>query len=220
MFLSTSTLIILASMAFALWQWLRIPRPLPAPYDVLGSLIILAATTEFWGGYLNHRHINNTALYNAFTFVEALLVLWILSGIMPKWRQAMLLSSGLIIIIYSIGYALLDQTSLMHGPILFNSIAFVILLMTLLWQLAQDSRIALYRAPAFWLCLGFLIYFAGIVPVISLHRFIYYQDWPTASKLYKIVPVLCAIRYLLAAYACRLVRERLRSDTWDPDTRP
>ena len=60
----------------------------------------------------------------------------------------------------------------------------------------------LHRLPLFWLFMGMLAYFGGTPPVVGMARFVYARDEMLVLVLWTIVPVLCTMRYLLAAYAC------------------
>jgi hypothetical protein len=207
------SILILIAMTIALWQWGRMRLPRPIAFRPLGILFVLAMITEFVGGYSNTKLLNNTDLYNAFNFLEGMLVLLILYRLLPGWHKGILAAAFVVPVLYITVYVLQEEKTLLYEAIIVSSVMLVVLIMAALWQLAEYSELPLQKLPAFWLLLGFLIYFAGIVPIIGLHHFIYYQNWPVASKLYKIVPALCIIRYLLAAYACRLA---ITGTSWAP----
>lgn len=207
-----SSLFILIALAIALWHWFELPRPRARQFNLLGVLIVLAMVVEVYGGITNGQGLNNTNGYNLFNFAEAYIVLLIVHAIVPKWRILLSLLALVITAAYVADLALDNwrPVELLHDAIIFSALILAGLSMALLWHLAQTSVLPLVRVPEFWLFLGFLIYFAGIVPVIGFQRFVYTADWPTASKLYKIVPALCIIRYLLAAYSCRLAGKAAR----------
>lgn len=218
-----SSILILIAMAIALWQWVEMPRPRAQHFNLLGVLIILAFAMELYGGITNAEGRNNSIAYNLFNLIEAYFVLLIVHAIMPKWKVLLAALALVITAAYTTDLALDNwrPVKLLNDAIIFSAMILAGVSMALLWHLAQTSALSLVRVPAFWLFLGFLIYFAGIVPVIGLQRFVYLADWPTASKLYKIVPALCIIRYLLAAYSCRLAGKAERGKpAWRSATMP
>ena len=79
-------------------------------------------------------------------------------------------------------------------------------LMATLWDLANTSERRLGNVPEFWLFMGLLLYFGGMMPVVGLVKFIFDEDPAVAKRLWMILPVLCTLRYALTAYACHLAR--------------
>ena len=95
------------------------------------------------------------------------------------------------------------NTLLTEGAVV---IALVLALLTVafLVDLARQSEQVLQRVPVFWLFMGLLVYFGGLLPVVGLVRVLYVQFPELAARLWTILPVLTVVRYLLAAQACRL----------------
>lgn len=211
MLLPPTSILILIAMAIALWHCMTIQRPRPLLFNLLAVLIVLAIGVELYGGFVNAQGLNNTIGYNVFNLLEAYLVLLIAHSIKPAWKGLLAILAMVITAAFITNLRINDPGTLLHDAIIFSAMIQAAVCMALLWHLAQTSELPLVRVPEFWLLLGFLIYFAGLVPVIGLQRFVYAQDWPTASKLYKIVPGLCVIRYLLAAYSCRLATKASRN---------
>ncbi len=185
------------------------PRPRSRHFSLLGVVIVLALAVESYGGVLNAKGLNNSIAYNLFNILESLLFLLIVHAIQPRLKVLLIVAAGMIAAAYFLDLSKgRSSPTLLHDAIVFAAMLQAIFCMAVLWHLAQSTQAPLVRVPEFWLFLGLLIYFAGIVPVIGFQRFIYLRDWPTASRLYKIVPALCITRYLLAAYACNIAGRR------------
>jgi hypothetical protein len=77
-----------------------------------------------------------------------------------------------------------------------------------MWHLARTSSVALHHVPVFWLFMGLLLFYGGLIPAFAMIRFVFRTDQSMADLLWTIPPILTSLRYLLAAYACvLLVRE-------------
>lgn len=201
------SLLLILSIAIALWQWLRTPAPRSRFFQVFGALIMAALATEIYGGLTNVRWINNNPVYNLFGFMETLLILWMATILRPAWKRlALVLGVGITLVYIADLIYLKFEPYLLIEAIILNSVMQSVVCMMVLWWLAQASEVPLVRVPAFWIFLGFLIYFAGILPLIGTHGAIDLLDRSVASKLYPIIQGACILRYLLAAYACSLVR--------------
>jgi hypothetical protein len=94
---------------------------------------------------------------------------------------------------------------LMTDAILLFSASLSILLMRVLYLQAKHSDEAIHRLPAFWLFMGSLVYFGGLVPTIGGIRLLYGIDPVQAAQLWFVVPILAIVRYALTAWACYLV---------------
>ena len=200
------SLLIVTAIAIALWQWALIPRPRSRSFAVLGLLIAAALLTEVYGGITNYFIFDNNIPYNLFGQLEALLVLYLIGTLRPSWKR-WLIASGALFIISFISNVVYRGTLhvLMVETILLNAFLLSLLLMATLWWLAQTSDQPLQRVPLFWILLGLLIYFAGMLPTIGGYEFIFHE-YETGHRVFHIVQGLCIIRYLLTAYGCYLAR--------------
>ncbi len=203
-----SSFLIVTFIAIALWQWAMLPRPRSRFYATLGILIAAALATEVYGGITNRLIINNNLAYNLFGQLEALLVLYLIGLLRPNCNWT-LIAAGAFFIGAFITNVILHETIyiLMLETVLLNSFVLSVLLMSALWWLAQHSAVPLQKVPEFWILLGFLVYFAGIVPTIGGYEFIF-RNWNIGHKIFHIVQTLCIIRYLLTAFGCLLARKR------------
>lgn len=207
-FIHLRQIVLLIAIGLALASYQRIPKPRARVLRVAGLLTGMALVLEVVAFALALPKLNNTYLYNMFIPLEFLFVLSIIHAL----RQV---SGRFILVSLLIGLAGLVANMLLINPrysMLFEAGVIIalllsVLLFTSLWGLANTSAIALQRIPAFWLLLGLFIYFAGLVPVVGLARFIGQRDPALASSLWTIMPVLATTRYLLAAYAFWLQRQ-------------
>ena len=198
-------LIILCSIALALAALLRVPPGTWRLSLVLTLSVTLALLTELAGMLLVYLGHTNNLLYNLVVTVEFLLLMWLMDRNRPAWRGWWMTGAGF-------GLSAMVAVACVHDPteflliegVLCFSILLSIALVTSLWHLARTSDVALYRVPEFWLFMGMLIYFGGMVPVIGMIRFVFRMDADLAARLYMIVPWLCIVRYLATAFACML----------------
>ncbi|MBK8531072.1 MAG: hypothetical protein IPL64_04165 [Flavobacteriales bacterium] len=101
---------------------------------------------------------------------------------------------------------------LMTEVILGYAIVLCVVSLAVLWSIANTSDRALQRVPEFWIFMGLLLFFCGMIPVIGLIRFIFYDDPHLAAQLYHIMFVLIILRYGIDIYACLLAARTTRAD--------
>lgn len=68
----------------------------------------------------------------------------------------------------------------------------------------MSSEVALHRVPSFWLCMGLLVYFSALPPVVLLAVTVGKEDPTLSVLLWTIMPVLSGLRYLLTILANRM----------------
>ncbi|MBK6543601.1 MAG: hypothetical protein IPG10_20540 [Flavobacteriales bacterium] len=150
---------------------------------------------------------HNTWLYNGFALLEFLLFLRLVGLMEPKWQRPLLFSAAAgscgMLLCY-LHYRSLDFL-LTEGIILLALIS-VMWSLGVLWQLAQKCEVRLASAPGFWLFLGFLVYFGGIVPFVGMMRFLFQDDAELTRMLYQIITVVAILRYIFTGAACYLAR--------------
>ncbi len=212
-FATTRSLALLVTAAFALWQWSLVPAPRRSLFGrsglLMGVAIILAAigmVTTLYG-------VNNSLLYNLFSLFEFLLILSMLTLTMPAWRGlvGVACAAG---VLAMLGNAWVDNPVdfLLTEGILLMALILSVLLLAVLWRLAETSDDPLPRVPEFWLYMGFLLYYGGLIPVIGMSRYLYAENPALANRLYVIMPVLCILRYVLTALSCRKEAQRILRD--------
>lgn len=198
-------MLLVMSVAFvAVW---RIPTDRWALRTVLMYLVGMALAAELVGKVLALIGENNFSLYNAFIPIEFVLVLAVLQRIRPEWNKAWALC--LAVGILGIGYCYykgLGKGFIVAEAALVISVVLSIGIMAVLWSLANNSTRSLAKLPEFWLLVGLLLYFGGMVPVIASIRFLFEMDKVLAGKLWLIAPYLCIVRYAFTAYAAILAR--------------
>jgi hypothetical protein len=198
-------LLMIATMALAWWQWLRMRGPRNRVFQILGIIILLALVMELSGITAVHMLVNITWAYNLFGLVESLLLLAMTGALFPRWRTVLAGSALVVLAAYGINYGMERQLDfLLVEAVLVNALVLSLLFLAVLWELARTSMSPLHRVPEFWLFLGLLVYFSGVIPLMGMLRFLY-RDAPEMSEpLYSIILGVGSIRYLLAALACRM----------------
>ena len=208
--MNLSAILITIAIAIALWQWALLPRPRSRFFVMLGILIAAALATEVYGGITNWLVIYNNVVYNLFGQIEAMLVLYLIGQLRPNWKWALIAAGALFIGVFITNVIVRGTIHiLMLETVLLNAFVLSVLLMSALWWLAQHSAVPLQKVSEFWILLGLLVYFAGIVPTIGGYEFIF-RNWNIGHKVFHIVQGLCVIRYLLTAYGCHLARRSAR----------
>lgn len=193
------------AMVLTLVLWMRIPRPRSRLFRLLGLLCLVELLVELigFGAKITETHL--TLQYNAYILFEFLVVLAMLKDQRPHWRGV--LGVALAIGLTGLGWSIWLQggmdTVLMEGAVVM-ALVLALLVVALLVDLSRNSEQALHYLPAFWLFMGLLVYFGGMLPVVGLVRMLYAQFPELAIRLWTIPPVLTVVRYLLAAHACRL----------------
>jgi len=204
-----SAFMILA-IGLMLAAWWRIPPPRPRAFLLMGVIALLALPLEIAGYITTLKHINNSWAYNLFTWLEFLLVLALISVQQPRLRNVAIVFGALGTTAMAWDCSVADpSTDMLIEGITFMSLLLALLLSIALWNMASTSTVALHRLPEFWLFMGLLLYFGGLLPVVAMARYVYTKDTALVTVLWTIVPLLCALRYLLAGYACwALARQR------------
>jgi hypothetical protein len=204
--MTLSSIIMRVAIAVAIWQWSLLPGPKPRLFRILGILVITAFVVEAFAAVAFLQGISNNLAYNLFNLLESYLVLALVTTVRKDLRPVAMAAGALVTSAF-VANALFNGTVhfLMMEAILFNCFLLSVLIMMVLWTLAQNAEVHLFHMPEFWLFLGLLLYFAGIVPTVGTYRFMQ-VDLRTGKALYEIVRVLCIIRYLLTAYACWKLR--------------
>ena len=205
-------LLMLAAIGAAFAGFLRIQRPRPRLFRLGGALIALAFLIELIGYVTKIQQEINAPFYNAFIVLEFLLVLAMAHAQQPDWGKVLLLVAAVGLAGFVVNARFVDwQHDMLFEAIVLFAFLLAIVLGALLWRMANTSTIALLRLPAFWLFTGMLLYFTALPPVIGLARYLRKQDLELAGTLWTIMPVLCTVRYLLAAYACWLLGGQQRA---------
>jgi len=204
------TLLLIAVIAIALVAALQLPRGKWRLSSVLAISIALALLVEVVGAILVIAGATNNVLYNSAAVLEFFLILRVVYLFRPDWSAYVLVLAVLGLIAMVMDASMQDPSVflLVEGVMILSMILCIVLIRSL-WSLANTSEEPLGLVPEFWLFIGLLVYFGGMMPVIGLIRFVFQQDQELAARLYVIIPYLCMVRYGLTAYACILQRRRL-----------
>ncbi|HRD54098.1 MAG TPA: hypothetical protein PKY96_15775, partial [Flavobacteriales bacterium] len=153
----------------------------------------------------------NVPLYNTFVVVEFVLVLLMARAQQPRWSKAMAVVAVLGIAGFAFNALFVDprKEMLFEGTV-WISFLLACVISALLWRMANTIGQDLRTVPAFWLFTAMGVYFIALPPVIGLARSLR-ADLHLASTIWTIMPVLCTIRYLLAAYAFWIEGNRSRT---------
>ncbi len=190
---------------------LLVPRGRWALKGVLHISIVLGLVVELGGSVLTAHGINNSFLYNTSILLDFLLVLVMVYRVRPAWRNQLLATAVLGSIGMLLGFMIKGDLNfiLIEGALLISLLTNIALLASL-WIMANTSERKLAQRPDFWLFMGLLFYFGGMMPIIAMIRFIFDQNAAAASRLWLILPLLCMLRYILTAYACRVATRENR----------
>lgn len=192
--------------------WWRIPPPRDRVFGVLAAITALAFVVEVAGTACASRLVNNSILYNTFSWMEFIAVLVLIYLHDVRWRASLLLGG-------IIGTAGVVWCAWMYDPftflltegILIMALVLALLLLAVLWQMARTSSVPLHRVPEFWLFMGLLVYYGGLTPVVGVIHYVFTDDQALANQLWSIMPLLCILRYLLATFACVLKAREARA---------
>jgi hypothetical protein len=197
--------LIYLSMGIAWVYCLRVPAHAWRLRLALLASISWGLFTEILAFGLAWFYQENCLLYNVCASVEFLLLIGVLYRFQPRWRYVLVLAAVGGCVTMAVAAILRDPTVfLLIEALLVLSVIMTVLLVAALWSLANTSPIALQKVPEFWLFMGLLVYFAGLVPYIGMVKFVFQENAALAEKLSFTMPMLCILRYLSTARACAL----------------
>lgn len=199
------SIVLVLCITLALLSLWRIPGPRPPLFHLLGLLSVLAWVVEVVGLVTLMHRINNSWLFNLYLMAEAMLVPAMVYTQRPQWRPWLLAAA--VVALSVLGWSVYTQglgTVVLTLAATANALLFVVLLLVLLWHMANSGETTVHRSPAFWVFMGMLVYFGGLLPVVGSVPVIHKYDERLAAVLWYTLPVLASVRYLLAAYGCSL----------------
>lgn len=206
-----STYILIGAMALALINWLRTSRSAGRPGPWIGAIIISALVVEVAGLGLAINARPNTVLYNLHAPVEFALFMRLVHLRLPRlgrWIVTSVIAAVLVMCANQWWYH--GQVFLLVEGMIMLAVMATIWSALVLWNMAQVSQQALWRAPLFWFFMGCMIYFAGIVPFVGMMRLLYQNDPALTRLLYHIIITVAVVRYLFTAWACHLASMQQR----------
>ena len=205
-------ILMVSLMLAALVACWRVPSGAWRLRDVLLASISLGLSTETLALLVHHLSRNNCIVYNVCVPFEFLLLLWLIFRFRPQWRTSLAVAAviGCLAMVVDGRFRDPFMFLLTEGVVVIAAVLTVVLLAAL-WSLAGSSWEPLPKVPEFWLFMGLLVYFGGMVPYIGMLRFVFRQNEDLAAKLFVVMPALCIARYALITAACIIQARRMRS---------
>lgn len=192
-------------VATALW-WSRRHRFAPRTW-MLGAQLCIASLMECYAAFLSAQHRLNLWVYDLYAPLEyTLLLAYVHAHLSRRWHRLVVLPAWLLVMgAYTMDLRAHYPDGFVSGAYITGSLVLVIAFLTLLYDLALQVEVAMYRQPLFWSGLGMVLFFAGMVPVMGLWNRLTEEDEGLASDLYTANDVLFLLRYggIVAACAVR-----------------
>ena len=141
---------------------------------------------------------NNTWLFNLYLPLDFACTFWLV--ISTTRHRSMWIPLALLFL--SMGGSVFevwirnDSDALITTTFSLGCLFMVLLIVKRLLQVSSDADNSLLRNGAFWLLLGQLIYFGGMIPYNALVDHLYSTDKGLARSLSEINLVLASLRYL------------------------
>ncbi len=199
------TLAVVALMAYTLWAWWRIPTPRRPVFQAFGGLAWLALLLELAGYGTTLAKMNNSWMYNLFIPLELWLVArMVVASAMRLRPLAWTCATIGTVAMVAVAYWSDPRAFMLIEGILICALMASVMLIAALFNMAARSETPLQRDPAFWLLMGMLPYFAGLLPTIGMAHLLFAEDRDLVHTLWSIIPGLAFLRYLITAYACRM----------------
>lgn len=195
-------LVFMAAAAFTAW---RIPAPRGPFFTRYLALILLAIGVELIGLLTSQLGIRNAIMYNLYVMIEFSIMLSLVRLIRPRWRTVLWLVGvlGICAMVVALSRVGATRELALEGILVIGFLSSAVYLW-LLVHLAGDSQERLDRTPSFWIFIGALVYFGGMIPIIGTWRYIGDLDIELSKALYWIVIVLAIIRYSCSIVACTI----------------
>lgn len=205
------TALMLMAIGLAVLLFMRIRSPRPKVFVFIGLVAAIALPVEMLGYWTTLHHFNNAPLYNIFTWLEFLLLVAMVHGQRPLWRNTLVCIALLGTVVMVVSWFRVGTLNILFiEGIVVMALLLALIVGALLWSVANSSVVPLHRLPQFWSFMGLLLYFGALPPVVTLARTV--TDRTMATTLWTIMPVLCALRYLLIAYAFWMAERRPGTD--------
>lgn len=204
--------LLITSIGWTLWAWRHIAPPRTKLFILVAVIAGSALTVEVVGLLTTIRRVNNSILYNLFTYGEFLLQLCMVYAYRQSWKRAIITGGLFGTIIWCWCLSRYDIRDFLYVEALLGyAVILVVLCLGALWHLASTSATALHRMPEFWLFGGLLVYHGSLLPVLSSIHYLFASDDRLASWLWYIPPLLCILRYSCFTKACALEAEARRA---------
>ncbi len=183
------------AILIAIALWLSLPSPLRRAQAVAVVLLMLALAVEVTGSLMRSRGTNQW-IYNIYIPLDFLLLALLATpSFKPRLRRMLTVTSA-VLCAGALTIAFTDPGRIFINDIfLFGALLSVLLLTVSLFTHATKSDGPLFREPFFWLMMGQLVYFGGMLPYNGLLNYLMVRDAPLAERLSFINPLLATVRY-------------------------
>lgn len=187
--------------------WWRIPAPRRRLFAILGPLLHASLVLECYGLWSTIDCTNTSPWYNGYQLLEFGLVLWMGWLVLPRGRVWYGLAAVAGVLAFAAGiHSYGGLNFLLVESVLVLATLQAILCVLVLWHLADQGSEPLLRMPAFWLFMGLLVYFGGVVPAVGTARWLNTHDPDTGFALWSLVQWLAIVRFVFTAVACAMER--------------
>lgn len=173
-------------------------RSLSVTYKLLAIHAILSFLVEFTGFIMRKNYINSQWLFNCYMISDCGLLL--LAGYYFKLRLSSLFLIIGFLIFLTVWSWNIYSSGMSEFPIpahIVNSILQVGTYLFILYQTTVIHKESLIQSPAFWICLGIILFFGCSIPFFSLLGFLAKNAREILDRLSIVLKILIAVRYLL-----------------------
>lgn len=205
------TITVLLVILITLYQLRRIGSPKSPFFGALQLLIGLAFITESVGLLTSIFEMGNTIFYNLFTALQAFIICYMLFLVDHNWKRIYFFFGILSLLLMLRAHIIADASMpfLSIETILVIFLGLCALCLIVLIKLALLGDIELYKMPEFWVLIGFLVYFGGLSPYLSVMRHLNKVDAELVNALRNIIiPCVVVFHYLLLIIGCNLERKK------------
>lgn len=146
------------------------------PYKILLLFIGLTCLVEITGYYISQRYGNNSWIYNIYSPIECLVILYFFNRVILKRKLKDIVSFTipLMIIATVITYGI--QPNIMVYNHYAHSVYLVLWIIVcgfyFMDVMVNDNRMSLTKQPGFWLASGILVFSVLFIILINMHTMI------------------------------------------------
>ena len=206
-------LVEILTLSLSAFIWLFLGRAWCASRTSALCLLFLALLVEVLAMFVVTE--NNTWLFNLYLPLDFACTFWLVIST-TRHRSIWI---PLALLFLSMGGSVFevwirnDSDALITTTFSLGCLFMVLLIVKRLLQVSSDADNSLLRNGAFWLLLGQLIYFGGMIPYNALVDHLYSTDKGLARSLSEINLVLASLRYLSMGVALLLVIQTGKSSS-------
>lgn len=174
----------------------------PIPIKIFSLYILISFLVEIGGIYtmrISHHYTINNFLYNIYTLIEVILVLFYFKYILNASFYKKHFYLFIILLFFGNLYLITSSIIPQNQMFLLSLSFFIFLALAYLKQLLL-SKDEISRNPHFWIVMGILFFNAGFFFLSGFLNFISKKDEILASKLFSINHILNMIYYSLVTY--------------------